>query len=235
VTTELVDAIKAKDDERARALVLADPTVALGRDADGLLPATHALYYGLDDLAKELLPPDPSLTVFEASSFGRAKRVEELLNEDPGLVSVWSSDGFSVLHLALFSGDQPTVRAVLRHDPDLETPAKGEVAPGVRPIHTAVFVHDRQLAELLIDAGADVNSRERGGLTPLHAAAENKDTSMAQMLVARGGDPTMRDEQGRTAADIAAGAGADALATWLREQATDESGGRTPNSQRMPQ
>jgi hypothetical protein len=191
------------------------------RDEEGLLPAVHALYRGQDSLASELLPPDEYLSVFEAASFGRSNRVARLLEEDPDRVRAWSPDGFTVLHLALFSEDKPTVRAVLVRHPDLEAPARGTVAAHVRPLHTAVFVRNVALAEMLIDAGADVQSHEAGGLTPLHAAAENGDVDMVLALLRRGADPLQRDDQGRTSADVAASVGALAVTTALRNHGMD--------------
>jgi uncharacterized protein len=203
VATKLVEAVKSKDADRARALAAADPDLLKTRDEEGLLPAIHALYRGQEDLARDLLPPDADLSIHEAASFGRHERVAELLDRDPGLVREWSADGFTALHLALFSGSEPTVRAVLARDPDIEAPSRSSVAVDVRPIHTAVFIRKVRLAEVLLEAGADVNSRESGGSTPLHAAAENGDIEMARLLLARGADPRLADDQGRTPVDIA--------------------------------
>ena len=203
MTTDLIDAVKAKDADRARAVAAERPDLRLTRDEDGLLPATHALYRGQDDLARELLPDDGELTVFEAASFGRAERVAELLDADSSLIGGWSPDGFTVLHLALFSGSDATVRTVLDHGPDLEAPSRSSVARDVRPLHTAAFVRRPDLAAMLIDAGADANSRESGGFTPLHAAAENGDAEMVRVLLSRGADRALTDDSGRTAADLA--------------------------------
>jgi ankyrin repeat protein len=224
VATELVEAVKSRDADRARALASADPDLVKTRDEDGLLPAVHALYRGLEELARDLLPPDAELSIFEAASFGRHDRVSELLDQDPGLVGAWSPDGFTALHLALFSGSEPTVRAVLGRDPDIEAPARSSVAVRVRPIHTAVFVRNVRLAEVLLDAGADVNAREFGGSTPLHAVANNGDVDMARFLLARGADPRLTDDQSRTAVDIARQGGHTAIVELL------EAVGRPPSA-----
>lgn len=208
MTSELVEAVKSSDAERAKALAAAQPDLIRARDEEGLLPAVHALYRGQADLARDLLPPDIELSIFEAATFGRAERVSDLLEKDPGLAREWSPDGFTVLHLALFSGSEPTVRAVLDHGPDVEAASRSSVAKLVRPIHTAVFVRSVGLARLVLDAGADVNARESGGATPLHAVAQNDDLEMARLLLARGADPGLRDDQGRTPGDVARDSGA---------------------------
>jgi len=211
MATDLIDAVKSNDASRARALAAADPELVRTRDEEGLLPAVHALYRGQEDLARDLLPDDAELSVFEAATFGLVDRVSNLLDENPELIREWSPDGFTVLHLALFSRSEPTVRAVLRRDPDIEAAARSAVAVRVRPIHTAVFVRNVGLARLLLVAGADVNARESGGATPLHAVAQNGDVAMARELLSRGADPGLTDDQGRTPRDVAAASGADEL------------------------
>jgi uncharacterized protein len=214
--TQLMEAIESQDLERARELANENPALISERNEAGLLPATQALYRGHDDLARELLPPDDQLSIFEAASFGRWERVDQLLNEEPRLARQFSPDGFTPLHLAIFSGDVMTVRTVLAHDPDLEAGAQGSTAKGVRPLGTAIFVHRAGFVKLLIDAGADVNGREGNGFTPLHAATENQDEAIVRLLLARGADPSARDEQGRTSEEIARQAGDPELADVLR-------------------
>jgi ankyrin repeat protein len=212
---ELIEAVKSADASTARSLAVADPELMKTRDEEGLLPATHALYRGQADLARDLLPPDPDLTVFEAATFGREDRVSELLDENPALIREWSPDGFTVLHLAVFSGSEPTVRVVLDRSPDIEAASQSSVAKLVRPIHTAVFVRRVGLARLLLDAGADVNARESGGATTLHVVSQKGDIEMARLLLERGADPRLRDDQGRLPVDVARATGAQALVELL--------------------
>ena len=132
------------------------------RDKEGLLPAMHALYAGDPGLAQKLLPPDEALTVCEAAAFGREARLRELLAADPKAVGAWSGDGFTALHLALFSGEESSLRLFIEHGADLEAPTKHRTIRGVRPLHTAAFVRERDLAEILLDAGAQVDGRALG-------------------------------------------------------------------------
>ncbi|KAF2136062.1 uncharacterized protein K452DRAFT_292715 [Aplosporella prunicola CBS 121167] len=57
---------------------------------------------------------------------------------------------------------------------------------GGRPLHEACLLADTEIAELLIDFGADVNSTNSLGRTPLHQAADANNTEIATLLIRRG-------------------------------------------------
>lgn len=57
------------------------------------------------------------------------------------------------------------------------------------PLHLAVFLKQYRIVELLLDAGADIESRAISeGRTPLMEAADWGDTEMVQLLLSRGAD-----------------------------------------------
>ena len=70
----------------------------------------EAVYRGDEARVDELLAANPDLDVFEAAAIGRSDRVTELLDADPGLVSSWTDDGFTPLHLAAFFRRPETAR-----------------------------------------------------------------------------------------------------------------------------
>jgi ankyrin repeat protein len=165
--------------------------------------ALEALYAGDVARARDLLPHDSELTIFEAAAFGRTERLREILAADPAQADAISEDGFTALHLAIFGGQEGATRLLIEHGADLDRVSTSAIAQ-VSPLGTAAFVRSLPLARLLLDAGADVNARERsGGFTPLHAAAEHGDVDLARELIARGADPRIRTTDGRTAADLA--------------------------------
>jgi len=166
--------------------------------------ALQALYEGDLERARQALPTDGELTVFEAAAFGRVDRLREILRSDPAAKSAVSDDGFTALHLAVFAGQEETARALIEHGADVNVCSTGAIAK-VPPLGTAAFVRSVALARLLLDAGADVNGREAEGFTALHAAAANGDTELVRELLARGADPTVRTEGGQTPADLAGG------------------------------
>lgn len=72
---------------------------------------------------------------------------------------------------------------------------------GFTLLHRAVRFQD-EIAELLIEQGADVNARSERGLTPLHMAALNLYESPIELLMEHGANPFIRDHRGRTPGDV---------------------------------
>jgi bilin biosynthesis protein len=60
-----------------------------------------------------------------------------------------------------------------------------------------------KMAELLIEAGADVNAETSGGYTPLIVAAGRGKTDIVQVLLDAGANADMRGESGKTALQLA--------------------------------
>jgi ankyrin repeat protein len=165
--------------------------------------ALEALYAGDDERARELLPPDDRLSVFEAAAFGRDERLEQLLDEDPALATAFAEDGFTALHLAVFGEQEAAARLLIGHGADVDAVATGEIAR-VAPLGTAAFVRSLALARVLLDAGADPDGSEEGGFTALHSAAQSGDEPLVRLLLGRGADPARAAADGRTPIDLAA-------------------------------
>ncbi|CAN5443102.1 hypothetical protein BH09PLA1_BH09PLA1_10860 [soil metagenome] len=85
---------------------------------------------------------------------------------------------------ALHANDAATLRKLLRISPSLRRRVNDPVGPfGGRPIHMAA--HSRELLDVLVDAGADINLRsewEKGPYTVLDSAPED----VARHLLTRG-------------------------------------------------
>jgi cytohesin len=173
--------------------------------------ALQALYNGNVEQARELLPPEDQLSVFEAAAFGAVERLRAILDADPDQVMVVSDDGFTALHLAVFAEQDDAARLLLEHGADVNALSAGAIAK-VPPLATAAFVRSTRLARLLLDAGADVNGQGEGGFTALHAAAQNDDEELVELLLERGADPGVANDEGKRPGDLA---GTDRLRTLL--------------------
>ena len=74
---------------------------------------------------------------------------------------------------------------------------------GRTPLYIAVEEGHREIVEILIWEGADVNGEDKEGRTPLHIAVWKGDLGLVQTLVDFGADVNARDVNGRTPLHIA--------------------------------
>jgi len=171
----------------------------------------HALYRGHGDVVALLRAASPRLDVFEAAALGET---DALGGGDP---NVYSPDGFTPLHLAVFGGHARGVRALLARGADPNALSRHPTIR-VRPLHTAcaleVSVENPEVVRALLEAGADANGRmAEGGATPLHNAAGSGSVELVRLLLEYGADPEARLDDGRAPADLAAD---DAVLSVLR-------------------
>jgi ankyrin repeat protein len=106
------------------------------------------------------------------------------------------------IHAAAENGDVGRVAQLLTADPALVHSVRRKDIPD-QPLHVAALAGNRQVANLLLRHGADVNARGDQGMTPLHCAALNGNLEMAELLLKRGADPTLKDDAGDTALQMA--------------------------------
>jgi ankyrin repeat protein len=102
------------------------------------------------------------------------------------------------IHDAAKIGDLAGVQAEL--DKGVDVGAKDEF--GRTPLYLAAENGRKQVAELLIAKGADVNAKN--GFTPLHRAAYQGHKEIAELLIANGADVNAKDDDGRTPLHYAA-------------------------------
>ena len=74
---------------------------------------------------------------------------------------------------------------------------------GVTPLSWTALGGKVEIVEILIEAGADVNAKNRDGATPLHAAAFMGQLEVAQLLLENGADVGAKTHNGDTPLDSA--------------------------------
>jgi ankyrin repeat protein len=92
--------------------------------------------------------------------------------------------------------DYDTVLSSLRSDPGQARLVFGSLHTTL--LHAAAYDGRADIAELLIQLGANVNCREANGRTPLHDAANNGHLAVIDLLIKNGADIEAKDNGGMT-------------------------------------
>jgi ankyrin repeat protein len=100
-------------------------------------------------------------------------------------------------------GEPAEIRERLQQDKSL---AMATDKYGFTALHVLMTEDRPQVAQILIDAGADVNARNDQQMTPLHLAQHR---SLVELLVKHGADLNSRAQGGVTPLHVAASEGAD--------------------------
>jgi ankyrin repeat protein len=144
--------------------------------------------YGGDREEAEQLAAGRELDVFEAAALGRSDRLADLLDENPGLANAFADDGFQPLGLASFFGQVEAVRLLIERGAEVNSASRNPMK--VMPLHSAAATSEpdvrREIARILLEAGADANARQQDGFTPLMAADQHGDAGLRELLVEHG-------------------------------------------------
>ena len=125
-------------------------------------------------------------------------RVAELLLEHGADVNARRNDHHTPLHVASYLGNVEIVRLLLAHGADPGANAEGDM--GEKPLHQVSYGKYRsqedgmRVAELLLERGADVNTRRNDHWTPLHVASYFGIVEIVHLLLDHGADPEANAE-----------------------------------------
>ncbi|OWV64659.1 hypothetical protein ATY76_20270 [Rhizobium sp. R339] len=103
-----------------------------------------------------------------------------------------STDVIKKFHDAVHAGNVATVRTMLAAEPSLATSVDEY---RFQPIHLLDMYFEREILELLLTNGADINARNDEGITILHIVT---DPEAVNILIEKGADIEARDNRGRT-------------------------------------
>lgn len=135
-------------------------------------------------LLLELADDHIQTPLFLAAINGHTNIVRMLLNSGADIYHR-RFDQHSVLDASVLHGHVDTLREIVsRHlgNKDLlDAPSR----QGHRPLHFTNWRGIPELASILLDAGADINSRADDGATPLHQAVEAGNLEIVKLLVSR--------------------------------------------------
>ncbi|HZS12155.1 MAG TPA: ankyrin repeat domain-containing protein [Nitrospirales bacterium] len=210
---DLFEAIRRNDAKRVAELLDEDRTLlrAKSGNTSGLL---FVVYHGHPEMVQLFTSRGAQLSFHEACALGDRARVHELLKEEPSLLASYSEDGYPACGLSIFFKHPELARELIEWGADVNAAARNPQR--VAPVHAAAAVCDHDTMRLLLERGADPNTRQQGGFTAFHSAASRGDIEMARLLLAHGADPHARTDDGKTAAEIAEQYKQPAFAEWFR-------------------
>src|SRR3954452_23171838 len=116
-----IDAIKAGEFERVKAMVSAEPTLIDARSRTGDTAILTAVYHRQKEIVNLLVARGASLSLFEGCAVGEVERVARLRDQSArGMVGVhgvndYSSDGWTPRHLAAFFGHAKISELLIAH------------------------------------------------------------------------------------------------------------------------
>ena len=196
-----LDAIKAGELDRVKAMVSADPGLMDARGRNGESAILTAVYHRQKEIVNLLVARGAQLTLFEACAAGELERTERLLDGDAQLLNAYSDDGWTPLHLAAFFGHSKIIELLIGRDAAVR--ARSRNGNANTPLHAALAGNHTFAAGLLIGAGADVNAADGGGSRPLHIAAANNNLDAMKALIAQGAEVTSANGEGQTPLTLA--------------------------------
>lgn len=166
--------------------------------------------------------PDARPLLLEAAWNDHIETVKVLL-EYGADVNEAADSGQTALHIAALRNAADLLRVLLDHDPFIDAQQE---STGRTPLHEAIGNDSREIAEMLLQRGADPNTtfkREEGRYrtsvaeTALMLATERGDLDLVKQLLEHGARPDDSNEFGETALHLAVQAESEALVRALLE------------------
>src|SRR5213595_3475488 len=194
-----IDAIKAGEFERVKAMVSADPALIDAHNRGGESAILTAVYHRQKEIVNLLVARGAALSIFEACAAGELERAERLVSA--ATINAYSADGWTPLHLAAFFGHTKVAELLLARGADVS--ARSRNPNGNTPLHAALAGNHKFVAGLLIGGGADVNAPDAAGWRPLHLAAANNNLDAIKALIAQGADAAAGNGEGKTPLSLA--------------------------------
>jgi ankyrin repeat protein len=166
-----------------RELVQQHPRLVFSISTDDELAIEAAAHMGNRDIMNFHLEHGSPMSLPTAVSLGDAEHARFLLDEDPDLIHERGAHDFPVMMFVAFGGGSPELAAALHDEYGV---ALDQESAGTTALHWSIFRDRYQLAEWLIDNGANLDAVgyqwQRAGETPLAVARRVGDSKYIQLL-----------------------------------------------------
>jgi ankyrin repeat protein len=163
-------AVKKNDMEMVRTLIARHADIKVVREQSYSTPFHYAVRYSSAEIVELLIAAYP-----------------EMVNEGGG-----KRGAMNLLETAADSGRIEIVKLLLENGADVSSEGKEGYN---MPLH---FAKTREIAELLISKGMDVNARRQSLYTPLLMAAARRNPEVVRCLIAHGADVNARNKESQT-------------------------------------
>ena len=186
-------------------LLIANGADINAKDMNGMTPLHRATYLGYKEIAELLIAKGADVNVKDDN--GKTPLDESIIYNQPEIADILRKDGAKSgaedsIHVAAWVGNIEAVKQHLAAGVDVN--GKGDFF-GRTPLLHAVSGGHKEVAELLIAAGADVDAKDNTGWTPLQMAASNGHKEIVELLIAKGADVNVKNNDGYTPLDYAIG------------------------------
>lgn len=198
---------------RAASLVETDPLLKsasqlckVGHRDNWILPCEKYGIIHLDQEEQETtseLPNERSSNLAVAAWSGVIALVQTHLDPRTDINSV-DVDGRTALSWAAKEGHEDVARLLLRRGAKIDDKA---LYPDRKPLHEAVMYNKSNMVKLLLQSGAQLDSRDCKGRQPLHCGSDCGHTEIVQILLDMGSNVNAMDAFGASSLQWAASAG----------------------------
>lgn len=121
---------------------------------------------------------------------------------------------FDAVHDAVMYGKLEVLKAFIDEDPNS---THLPTTSGLTPLHIAIKVRNLEIAQYLLDMGADINAQDDYGVTPLHLAVKKKRLDLVRFLVLKKADINIKNISGITPLHQAAFSGEMPVVEFLHQ------------------
>lgn len=138
-----------------------------------------------------------TIFLFTAGTVVYAKLIPDFLTEE--FSEMEPSVGETPLITAVFNGDTEEVRVLIEEGTGTDLEAKD--ADGYTALNYTTFSEENEIAQVLLEAGADPNSQDNYS-NVLVNAIYSENYELASMLYGYGADPALKDPSGESAFSV---------------------------------